>query len=50
MSDEAPVAGDAAANAELSNTALGVLRNRRFLALWIAQVATQVGGNMVLFG
>lgn len=27
-----------------------VLRNRRFLALWLAQVATQVGGNMVLFG
>ncbi len=29
---------------------LVVLRNRRFLALWLAQVATQVGGNMVLFG
>lgn len=29
---------------------LEVLRNRRFLALWLAQVATQVGGNMVLFG
>ncbi len=29
---------------------LHVLRNRRFLALWIAQVVTQVGGNMVLFG
>jgi len=27
-----------------------VLRNRRFLALWLAQLATQVGGNMVLFG
>ncbi len=27
-----------------------VLRNRRFLALWLAQVATQVGANMVLFG
>ena len=27
-----------------------VLRNRRFLALWIAQVVTQVGSNMVLFG
>lgn len=26
-----------------------VLHNRRFLALWLAQVATQVGGNMVLF-
>jgi MFS family permease len=29
---------------------LDVLRNRRFLALWIAQVVTQVGSNMVLFG
>lgn len=29
---------------------LAVLRNRRFLALWVAQVVTQVGGNMVLFG
>ncbi|HEY8168130.1 MAG TPA: MFS transporter [Candidatus Limnocylindrales bacterium] len=28
----------------------GVLRNRRFLALWLAQVASQIGGNMVLFG
>jgi predicted MFS family arabinose efflux permease len=27
-----------------------VLRNRKFLSLWIAQVVTQVGGNMVLFG
>ena len=27
-----------------------VLRNRRFLALWLAQVASQVGGNMVLYG
>jgi len=30
--------------------ALGVLRNRHFLALWLSQVATQVGGNMVLYG
>ena len=29
---------------------IAVLRNKRFLALWIAQVVTQVGGNMVLFG
>jgi MFS family permease len=29
---------------------LNVLRNRRFLALWVAQVVTQVGGNMVLYG
>lgn len=30
--------------------ALGVLRNRGFLALWLSQVSTQVGGNMVLYG
>ncbi|MEP7378555.1 MAG: MFS transporter, partial [Chloroflexota bacterium] len=37
-----PDDGDASARA--------VLRNRRFLAMWIAQVVTQVGANMVLFG
>ncbi|HEY7025801.1 MAG TPA: MFS transporter [Candidatus Limnocylindrales bacterium] len=31
-------------------SAVAVLRNRKFLSLWIAQVVTQVGGNMVLFG
>ena len=29
---------------------LAVLANRPFLLLWLSQVATQVGGNMVLFG
>lgn len=29
---------------------MNVLGNRRFLSLWVAQVVTQVGGNMVLFG
>jgi MFS family permease len=29
---------------------IGVLRNRRFLSLWLAQLATQIGGNMVLYG
>ncbi|HUR16971.1 MAG TPA: MFS transporter [Candidatus Limnocylindrales bacterium] len=33
-----------------SEQTLNVLRNRRFLALWVAQVVTQVGGNMVLYG
>jgi MFS family permease len=42
-----PVAG-ATDNSDASAGA--VLRNRRFLALWIAQVVTQVGSNMVLFG
>ena len=35
---------------ELVDTPLGVLANRRFLSLWLAQVATQVGANMVLYG
>lgn len=35
---------------ELEQTPLNVLRNKRFLALWLAQVATQVGANMVLYG
>jgi MFS family permease len=34
---------------EETRSALDVLRNRRFLALWLAQVATQVGANMVLY-
>ncbi|CAN5734796.1 MFS transporter [soil metagenome] len=29
---------------------VNVLRNKRFLALFLSQVFTQVGGNMVLFG
>ena len=33
-----------------SDDTINVLRNRKFLALWIAQVVTQVGGNMVLYG
>jgi MFS family permease len=33
-----------------SEGVLAVLANRRFLALWLAQVATQVGANMVLYG
>ena len=29
---------------------LAVLRNRPFLLLWLSQAATQIGGNMVLYG
>jgi len=36
--------------AEAQPQTLNVLRNRRFLALWVAQLVTQVGGNMVLYG
>jgi MFS family permease len=31
-------------------SALAVLRNRPFLLLWLSQLATQVGGNMVVYG
>ncbi len=30
--------------------ALAVLKNRSFLLLWLAQAATQIGGNMVVYG
>ncbi len=30
--------------------ALDVFRNRPFLLLWLSQAATQIGGNMVIFG
>jgi MFS family permease len=30
--------------------ALAVFKNRPFLLLWLAQAATQIGGNMVIFG
>jgi MFS family permease len=32
------------------SSALAVFRNRPFLIIWLSQVATQVGGNMVLYG
>ena len=35
---------------EQPESALAVLRNRPFLALWLAQAVTQVGGNMVIYG
>ncbi len=31
-------------------SALAVFRNRPFLIVWLSQLATQVGGNMVLYG
>jgi len=33
-----------------SASALAVFRNRPFLIVWLSQLATQVGGNMVLYG
>jgi MFS family permease len=49
-SDAQAVATAASDPAPEEESALAVLRNRRFLALWLAQTATQVGSNMVLFG
>jgi MFS family permease len=33
-----------------ANGVLDVLKNRNFLLLWLAQAATQIGGNMVVYG
>ena len=33
-----------------SSSAFAVLKNRPFLLLWLAQAATQIGGNMVIYG
>ncbi|NJD29678.1 MAG: MFS transporter [Chloroflexi bacterium] len=35
---------------ESPEAALAVLRNRPFLLLWLSQLATQIGTNMVLYG
>jgi MFS family permease len=43
-----PAASNAAAAA--GGGALDVFRNQPFLLLWLAQAATQIGGNMVIFG
>ena len=40
---------DDAAPADASGV-VAVLKNRNFLLLWLAQVATQIGGNMVVYG
>jgi MFS family permease len=37
-------------SAQAADSPIAVLRNRKFLSLWVAQVVTQVGGNMVLYG
>lgn len=39
-----------AAPGETGSSAAAVLRNRPFLLLWLSQVATQIGVNMVLYG
>ena len=40
----------AGAGALASTNARAVLRNRPFLLLWLSQAATQIGGNMVVYG
>jgi MFS family permease len=50
MSERPPEHGVVVSEEVLPQTAFAVLRNRLFLALWLAQVATQVGANMVLYG
>ena len=47
MTDPARVA---IAAPEPGTSALAVLRNRPFLLLWLSQLATQIGVNMVLYG
>ena len=43
--------GETPANeAPPGESALAVFRNGAFLRLWLSQAATQIGGNMVLFG
>jgi MFS family permease len=52
--DSAPAVGgdvvEGSAGEAVETRAIEVLRNRPFLALWLAQALTQVGGNMVLYG
>jgi len=54
--DELPVSGglddwpDAPDASDEPPGALEVFRNRPFLLLWLSQLFTQIGGNMVLFG
>ena len=42
--------GAAASAHEAEPSPLEVLRNRPFLLLWLSQLATQVGGNMAVYG
>ena len=46
---EAPLAAVEVAPIPSSESAIAVLRNRPFLLLWLAQVATQIGINMILY-
>ena len=47
-----PAAATASAGTPIApaGSAIDVFRNRPFLLLWLAQAATQIGGNMAIFG
>jgi len=48
---DGPDTADTTDTSELEpESALEVFRNRPFLLLWLSQAATQIGGNMVLYG
>ena len=47
---DAASVGTGAPGANESEGPLAVFRNPAFLRLWLSQAATQIGGNMVLFG
>ena len=49
-SSEAATTNVPGAVAPVEPGGLAVLRNRPFLLLWLAQLSTQVGGNMVMLG
>ena len=52
MSDQPPIALENGAGEPEAEEpgALEVFRNRPFLLLWLSQLFTQIGGNMVLYG
>ena len=52
MSDQPPIALEIGAGEPEAEEpgALEVFRNRPFLLLWLSQLFTQIGGNMVLYG
>jgi MFS family permease len=51
VSDPRPHAdGNGSGNGQAQGSAIAVLKNRPFLLLWLSQLATQIGVNMVLYG
>ncbi|MEO8272803.1 MAG: MFS transporter [Chloroflexota bacterium] len=49
MTDPAPVEAPTAATEAAAGSAAAVLKNRPFLFLWLSQLSTQIGVNMVLY-